>query len=106
MPLRVLDVQFAARRERLAGAAVSRRQNAVKHVDTARHCFDQIFGRADAHQISRRVFRHSRRDVFDDFKHHRLFFADTQSADRVAVKANVYCLFEADSSRDQDDSAP
>jgi hypothetical protein len=99
--LRVLDVQLAARRKSLSGPAVSRRQNAVKHVDTARNCLDQIFRRADTHQISRRIFRHSRRDVFDDVKHHRLLFADAQTTDGITVKADVYSLFETDSSQIQ-----
>src|SRR6185369_13819322 len=93
-PFRVLDIQLAARRERLSGAAIARRQNAVKHIDAARNCFHQILGRADAHQVSRRVFRHSRRDVFNYFKHQRLLFSDAQSADGVAVEADVYGLFE------------
>src|ERR1051326_6245082 len=78
-PLRVLDVQLAARRERLPGAAVASREDTVEHVDATRDGFDQIFGSADAHQITRRLRRHTRRDIVDDVKHDRLFFADAQS---------------------------
>src|SRR5215213_4858371 len=98
-PLCVLDVQLAARRESLACSTVPRRQNAIKHVNAPRNCLDEIFGRADTHQVSRRVFRHFRDDLFYHIKHHRLLFADAQSADGVAVKANVYGLFETDSSQ-------
>src|SRR5215211_690664 len=92
-PLCVLDVQPAARRESLACAAIARRQNAVEHIYSTRDGFDQIFGRADAHKVPRRLFRHSWGDVFNHFKHHRLLFPDAQSADSVTVKANVYRLF-------------
>src|SRR5215217_7744149 len=97
-PFRVLDIQLAARRERLSGSAVARRQNAVKHIDAARDCFDQILRCADTHQVARRVFRHSRRDVFYYFKHQRLLFSDAQSTDGVAVEADVYSLFETHAS--------
>src|ERR1051325_8829137 len=100
-PLRVLDVQLAARCESLPGAAVSRWQNTVKHVDATRHSFNQILRRSDAHQVSRGVFRHLGRDVLDDFKHQRLLFTDAQTTDSVAVKADVYGLFETDSSQVQ-----
>src|ERR1044072_7058850 len=92
----VLDIEPAARRERLARAAVAGRQNAVEHVDAARDCFDEIFWRADAHQVPRRISRHSWRHVFDYFKHHCLLFPHPQPADRVAVEADVDGLFETD----------
>src|SRR5688500_17349035 len=75
-PLRVLDVQLAARRESLPGTAVTRWQNAVKHVDTSGRSFYEILGCVDTHQVPRGVFGHTRRDVFDDFKHQRLLFSD------------------------------
>src|ERR1051325_2604772 len=90
----VLDVEPAARRERLARAAVAGRQNAVEHVDAARDCFDEIFWRADAHQVPRRISRHSWGDVFDYFKHHCLLSPHAKPADRVAVEADVDGLFE------------
>ena len=52
-PLGVLHVQLSARCERLARPTVPGRQHAVKHVDTSCYCFDEIFWRADAHQITR-----------------------------------------------------
>src|ERR1043166_6851291 len=93
-PLRVLDVQLATRGERLTGPPVARRQNAIKHIDAARDRFDQIFGRADAHQITRRLVRHPRRNLVDYFKHHRLLFTDAQPANRITVKTDLDCLFQ------------
>src|SRR5205085_511679 len=97
-PLRVLDVQLAARRESLTGATVARRQNTVKHVYATRYRLDQILWRSNAHQITRRFFWHSRCEVLNYVKHHRFLFADTQSADRVTVKTDVDGLFETHSS--------
>src|SRR5690242_6332555 len=94
-PLRVFDVQLAARRERLPGAAVASWQHTVKHIDAACDRLDQIFGSADAHQITRRFWRHTWRDVVDDLKHDGLLFADAQAADRVAVEADLDGLLEA-----------
>src|ERR1044072_6655205 len=90
----VLDIEPAARRERLARAAVAGRQNAVEHVDAARDCFDDIFWSADAHKVPRRITRHSRGDGFDYFKHRCLLFPHAQPADRLAIEADVDGLFE------------
>src|SRR5829696_6812687 len=94
-PLRVLDIQLAARGESLASAPVTCRQDAVKHVDPASHGLNKILGSSDAHQVSRGIFGHAGRDVFDHFEHQRLLFTDAQAADGVTVKADVYGLFEA-----------
>src|SRR5689334_19557827 len=93
-PLRILDIQLATRGECLSGAAVPRGQNAIKHVDTARYCVNQILRCTNAHQVSWSVFRHSRRDVFDYVKHQRLLFPNAQATDGVTVKADIYSLFE------------
>src|ERR1043166_6163248 len=90
----VLDVQLAARRERLSGATIARRSNAVEHVDPGSHSLDQILWGTNTHQVARRVWRHSWRDVFNHVKHHRLLFPDAQTADGVTIEADVYCLFE------------
>src|SRR2546421_9959618 len=88
-PARVLDVQLSARGERLPVATVARRDDAVEHVNAARDALDQVFRRADAHQVARRVRRHLWRDPFDDLVHHFLLLADAQSPDGVAVEADL-----------------
>src|SRR2546423_10109961 len=86
-PARVLDVQLSARGERLPVATVARRHHAVEHVNAARDALYQVFRRADAHQVARRVRRHLWRDPFDHLVHHFLLFAHAQSPDGVAVEA-------------------
>ena len=93
-PLGVFDVQLASGRKRLARASIARRQNAVKHVDAPRDRFHEIFRRADAHQVSWKVSRQSRRDLVYYFKHYRLLFTDAQSADGVAVETDLDRLLE------------
>src|SRR5688572_13320173 len=93
-PLGIFDVQLAARGKCLAGSPVTRRQNAVEHVDPAGHGLDEVFGRADAHQVSRTLFRHFWPNLVDYLKHSRLLFANTEPADRVTVEANLHGLFE------------
>ena len=61
--LRVLNVQSSARGESLTVAAVARREDAVEHIDPARDTLDQVFRRADTHQVSRPRVGHARRDV-------------------------------------------
>src|SRR5688500_16528153 len=80
-PLRVLDVQLPARRERMSVPAVPRRQKTVILVDTARYCFNEILRRAQAHQVSRAIFRRPWRDVADDQMNHCLLFSDAQNAE-------------------------
>ena len=76
-------------RERQAVAAVAGRHHAVEHVDAARHRFEKVVGRADAHQVARPVRRQERRDRLDHRQHHRLRLADREAADGVAVKADI-----------------
>src|SRR5215213_9669523 len=94
-PLCVLDVQLAAGRKSLAGPSIARRQNAVEHVDTSRHRFHQVLRGAHTHQVPWGIFWQPRRDVANHFEHHRLLFADAQATDRIAIKTDVYGLFEA-----------
>ena len=56
--------------------------------------FDQIFRRADSHQVTRLVGGHARRDLLDHFQHYRLLFTDTESADSVSIKADLYRAFQ------------
>ena len=45
-------------------------QHAIEHIDAARDRLNQVFRRADTHQISRLIGGHARRDVFNDLEHH------------------------------------
>src|SRR5919112_6636296 len=88
-PRRVLDVEAPARGESLAVAAVARRDDAVEHVDAARDALDQILRRADAHQVSRPLVGHPRRNRLDDLVHDRLLFPDAQTPDGVPVEPDL-----------------
>ena len=67
-------------------AAVARRHHAVEHVDAARDRFEDVVGRADAHQIARPVGRQLRRRLLDHRQHHVLRLADRKAADGVALE--------------------
>src|SRR3546814_7473899 len=60
----VADIDRAGARERLSGAARSRRQHAVEHVDAPAHSLDDIIGLAYAHQIARTIMRQHRHREF------------------------------------------
>ena len=85
----VLDLDVAEAREQVAVAGVARRHHAVEHVDAGLDRADEVFRRADAHQVARLVGWQARRDVGED-AHHVLFrLADRQAADGHAVEADV-----------------
>ena len=70
-------------------AAGARRQHAVEHVDAARDRFEDVVGRADAHQVARAVGRQLRHHRLEHVEHHRLRLADREPADGVAVEADA-----------------
>ena len=69
---------------------VTRRHDAIEHVDPARHRLQHILGRTDPHQISRSIVGEDRFDLLNHRKHHRLRFPDRQSAYRIAMKTDVH----------------
>ena len=94
--LRVADFHHAVGDEQVAVARIARRHDAVEHIDPAAHPFDQIFRLTDAHQISRLVGRDLRADVLQNTMHIFFRLADSQTADSVAIKANLYQTFNRD----------
>ena len=80
-----LDV--AVTRVQPAVARIARRQHAVEHVDAVADRLDDVFRRADAHQVARLVVRQPRRDMGFDAAHCLLRLADRQTADRIADEA-------------------
>ena len=86
---RVANIDHAPAGEGLAGTARARRQDAIEHVDAARHRAIQIGRFADPHQIARPVDRHRWHGEVEDREHLRLPLADCQPADRVTVKADI-----------------
>src|SRR4030095_11799495 len=88
-PLRVLNVYLASGSESLSGSSISRRQNAVKHVNSMRHRLNQIFGRTDPHQIARLIRGQDRSKIANHAPHCTFFFADAQTTDGVTVKTNL-----------------
>src|SRR5574343_272230 len=85
----VLDLDIAEAGEQVAVAGVAGRHHAVEHVDAALDREDQVFRRADAHQVARLVGRHAGRDVVEDARHVLLRFADRQAANGHAVETDV-----------------
>ena len=65
----VFNHQTAVRSHACSVSCNSRRQNAVKHVDSANRTVDQSVRRTDAHQIARLVFRNERRREIQNMIH-------------------------------------
>ena len=64
------------------------RHNAVKHINPAQNCADNIVGTSDPHQVAGLVLGQHARRVIQNFKHGFLAFADRQSADGITVKTD------------------
>ena len=86
----VLDVQKALARENPPVPCVTGRHDAVEHVHTGRHGFEQVEGGPDAHQVLRPLGRQQRRRVRDHLVHTVGRLADAQPANRIAVEANLH----------------
>ncbi len=56
-------------------------QHTIKDIHSARHAVDQIFGRADSHQVARFVFGQERRDHIQRSVHLLLCLPHRESAD-------------------------
>ncbi len=84
---RILQVELAVTRIRDTMAAGAGRHHAVEHVDAARYRLDDIVRRADAHQVARRVGRQRRHGHVEHRQHRRLWLADREPADGIAIEA-------------------
>ena len=85
----ISNAQVAETCEEMAVAGVSRRHDAVEHVDAGADAVDQVFRRADAHQVARLVGRQAVRRVRDDALHLGLRLADADTTDRIAGQAEL-----------------
>ena len=94
--LRVADFHHAVGDEQVAVTRVARRHDAVEHIDTATYPFHQIFRLPDAHQVSWFIGRDLRADVLQNTVHVFLRLTNRQTADSVAIKANLYQTFHRD----------
>ena len=57
------------------------RQDAIENIHTAQHTVDQIFGRADAHQVTRFILRQQRKHDIEHGMHLVLGLAHRKPAD-------------------------
>ena len=90
--LGVLDLDVAKTGEQPAIAGVTRRHDAVEHVDAVRHARHQVFRRAHAHQVMRLVGRQARTHVGQHAHHVFLRLADGQAADGDAGEIDLFQL--------------
>ncbi|MNH06159.1 hypothetical protein D3C79_655180 [compost metagenome] len=80
----------------MAVAGVAGRHHAIEHVDAAAHPFHQILRLAHPHQVARLVGRDLRADVIQDAVHVFLGLTHRQTADRIAVEADLQQTVEGD----------
>src|SRR5207237_110250 len=83
--LRVFQIERAGRSERGAIPRESRWQYAIEHVHAARDHFQQLRWRAEPHRVTRLVAWQERLARVDSAEHFFFRFADTDSANCVAM---------------------
>ncbi len=85
----IADINPAATGEGKPVTTGTGRHHAVEHVDAARHRFQNIVRRTDAHQVTR-LFggQHRQRDV-EHAQHHILRLADRKTADSVTLEIKL-----------------
>src|SRR3546814_2735510 len=86
---RVADVDRAAARECLPGAARSGGEHAIEHVDPALDAADDVVGLADPHQIAWFVVGQLLRRIIEAAEHRLLPLADREPAPRIDAEADV-----------------
>src|SRR5438132_12917537 len=84
--LRVFQIQRARRSERGAIPRESRGQYAIEHIHPARDHFQQLRWGAEPHRVTRLVAWQERLARVDSAEHFFFRFADTDSANCVAVE--------------------
>lgn len=90
---RVSQPQCAVGGKREGVSAISRRQDAVKHIDSGPDGGDNIGGHSDTHQVSRPVGGQQRGRVLDGGDHEVVTFADAEAANGVAVEIHRHEFF-------------
>ena len=90
---RIADIDRTASGKGLRRAAAAGRHHAVEHIDPAQNRADNVIRTADAHQITRFVLRQHSGRIVQNLKHGFLPLADGQTADGIAVKADILQLF-------------
>ena len=76
-------------RHRHAVSCYARRKYAVKHVNAVHDAFEEIIGRADAHQIAWLVFGQKMHGESEHLVHEFLRLADAQTSDGIAGKIKL-----------------
>src|SRR5690348_11628349 len=84
----VLDIETTKAREQLSVPGIPGRQDAVEHVDAARHTLNQVFGGSRSHQVSRRSRWQSTSRFLNDRIHLIDGFPDAETPYRIALEAN------------------
>ena len=82
--MRILDLDVAIAGKNPAVTRIAGRHHAIEHVDAGFDRENQVFRRADAHQVARLVRRQAVRRVRHDALHFFLGLADADAADGVA----------------------
>ncbi len=94
--LRIADFYYALGHKQVTVTRVTRWHDAVKHIDAATYALDQIFRFPHAHQVTRFIRRDLRADMLQNTVHIFLRLTDSQTADSVAIKANLYQTLNGD----------
>lgn len=85
------DGDFAKVREKRAISGVSRRHDAVKHVDSSRDSLDDVHRRAYAHEVAGSISREQGGGEFECLIHLCVWFAHSQPAYGKSIKFAKIC---------------
>ena len=85
----IADIDLAAAREGQTMTAGTRRHHAVEHVDAARHRFQNIVRRADAHQVTRLFGGQHRQGDIEHAQHDILRLTDGKAADGITLEIKL-----------------
>ncbi|MNS96680.1 hypothetical protein D3C72_1309930 [compost metagenome] len=91
--LGITDFYHTVSHEQMAVTGITRWHHAVEHIDTATHAFNQVFRLADAHQVTRLIFRNLRANMFKNAVHILFWLTDRQAAHSVTIKTDIHQPF-------------
>jgi hypothetical protein len=90
-PLRIPNryIRLFTSSKRSTEPARSGGHNAVKHIDTVPHCFNNVSGCPYSHEIANPISWQLLRMIRENFVHYRLWFTNTQTTNRVPIERHA-----------------
>ena len=87
--LGIPNSQYSSAGEKVAIPGISSGHDTIHHVNASPNGLNQVRGRPYAHQVSRLILWHQRRDLGNHLKHCFFWLAHRKTANGVALKPNL-----------------